>query len=267
VTHTTLPTIMTTLSGHQQLLDNTITSQVTQHYELNKKLKKQEKDIQKLYMILNTLHNYQATEQQMTPSDGRRRKKSKQRVSNSTFNIDSTSTSTLTNDFVTPITNNNQSESQLPTTIKKTQNDNKFKTTTLDLENTTMEQENDQLSVNLTQLPEHQLTPPQADNLQETSTFSHEYNSEDMIQLSQLSPINTSRTGNHTYSNTNNEFNHTDIINTTNQAIPLANDDSVSIQPRNLNDIYPNSRENSQSDNNNSLNTGNLETQGPGHNT
>jgi hypothetical protein len=81
---------MTTLTGHQQLRDNTITSQVSQHYELSKKLKKQDKEIQKFYMILNTLHNFQSTEQQMTPSDNRRRKKSKQRIANSVFNINTT---------------------------------------------------------------------------------------------------------------------------------------------------------------------------------
>jgi hypothetical protein len=194
-------------------------------------------------MILNTLHNFQATEQLMMPSDSRRRKNqiNEYRALLSTSIV--IGTSTLTNGFVTPITNNNQSKSQFPTTIKKTQHDNKFKTTILDLENSTMEQDNNQLSVNLTQLPEHQLTPIQADNLQETSIFSHKYNSENMIQLSQLSPTNTSRTTHHTYSNTNNELNHTDIFSTTNQAIPLANDDCDSIQPRNLNDIYPNNGE------------------------
>jgi hypothetical protein len=214
-----------------------------------------------LYMILNTLHNFQTTEQQMTPNDNRRRKKSKQRIADAVFDINTTSTS---NDLVTPSIENNI-ETTLPPTIEQDKNVDHEQTNLLNMENSTTENDNEQTSLNLTQMSENQLTPTRMDNLQETSTFSHDYNSEDMIQLSQLSPINTSRITQHLHNNTNNNFN-TSSTSTTTHAIPIANDELNSIQPRNLINIFPNSRENSQSDINKST-KGNLETQEPGHPT
>jgi hypothetical protein len=70
---------MSTLTGHQQLLETALETQVSQHYDLNKKMKHQEKDIHKLYRLLNTLHNFQSTDP-TTPTDRRRHKKSKQRT-------------------------------------------------------------------------------------------------------------------------------------------------------------------------------------------
>jgi hypothetical protein len=51
------------------------------------------------------------------------------------------------------------------------------------------------------------------------------------------------------------------------QATSLESDDTTNIiEPRNLINIFPDHRNNSPNDHNNS-NEGNLETQGPGHNT
>jgi hypothetical protein len=80
------------------------------------------------------------------------------------------------------------------------------------------------------------------------------------IQLSQLSPINTSRVTQHTY-NKNDNINHNIPTSATTTSRQTSSDDSNSIQPRNLNNIFPTERETNQNDFNN-LSKGNLETQG-----
>jgi hypothetical protein len=282
LTNTTLPTIMNTLTGHQQLLDTTISTQVTQHYELNKKLKKQDKEIQKLYMILNTLHNFQTTDQQMTPADSRRRKKYKQVLPDATFNINTPTTDT-TNVLHSPP--NSNIEIQIPANITKNQHTdintyNSDDQTTTKMEEskqpdtqmigdqTSPSQQNetntspnisiqdDQFSINTTTMTEDHITPQRTTTLHDTN---HEYNSEDMISLPQLSPIQQLQPTQHTYDITDNSQNNTSST----EPISLVNNDPQRIQPRNLINIYPD-REYRYTENNDKT-QGNLETQETGH--
>jgi hypothetical protein len=159
----------------------------------------------------------------------------------------------------------NQNDTVLPPTIKKDSNDTNMQNNILEPNHLQTEHYNENIGVNLTHMSENQLTPTRTDILQENSIFSHEYNSEDMIQLSQLSPINTSRVTQYTYNN-NDNINHNITTSASTTSIQTSSDDSNSIQPRNLNNIFPTDRETNQHDFNNST-KGNLETQGPGNNT
>jgi hypothetical protein len=109
-------------------------------------------------------------------------------------------------------------------------------------------------------MSENQLSQMRGTNNQQETNYSNEYNPENLFQLS---PINTSTINQHLNNSAENSLMNTEtdfLVQTTS----IENDDTTNIiQPRNLNNIFPN---NSPNDNNNS-NEGNLETQGPGHNT
>jgi hypothetical protein len=76
-------------------------------------------------MILNTLNNFQTTDQQMTPSENRRRKKSKQRRHDAVFNI---GPNTPTNNDTHTSPTDDHSDIQLPPTIVKQRNETEMET-------------------------------------------------------------------------------------------------------------------------------------------
>jgi hypothetical protein len=118
-------------------------------------------------------------------------------------------------------------------------------------------------SLNLTQMSENQLSPLHGTNNQQETDYSNEYNSDNMLQLS---PINTSTVNQHLNTSTENSQMTTDNDFHV-QATSLESDDTTNIiEPRNLNNIFPDHRNNSPNDHNYSK-EGNLETQGPGRNT
>jgi hypothetical protein len=105
-------------------------------------------------------------------------------------------------------------------------------------------------------MTDNQLTPLQTENNQ-SSTF----NSEDMLNLEQSSPIHTRFTQ---QTQNNNSAQSTRGTNST-QSNSNGNDESTHIQPRNLNNNYPINGNQSQLDNNNT--DGNLNTKVSGNNT
>jgi hypothetical protein len=112
-------------------------------------------------------------------------------------------------------------------------------------------------------MSENQPSPMHGTNNQQETDYSNEYNSDNMLQLS---PINTSTVNQHLNNSTENSQMTTDNDFHV-QATSLESDDTTNIiEPRNLNNIFPDHRNNSPNDHNYS-NEGNLETQGPGHST
>jgi hypothetical protein len=86
VINTSLPNIISTLIGQRQIITHNQEQQDHRNNEMKSKLYKQQKEINELYMLLNTLHTIQnnsnTPQANATPSDSRRRKKSKNRAQN-----------------------------------------------------------------------------------------------------------------------------------------------------------------------------------------
>jgi hypothetical protein len=78
ISNYTIPAITSTLSGIKEIISNNDENFDKFEDKVKHKLQRQQREIDKLYMIINTLHQFQNNP--VTPSDLRRKKKNKQNI-------------------------------------------------------------------------------------------------------------------------------------------------------------------------------------------